>query len=174
MIISYLVFYFIRQPRSSKTFSVIHEKHDFKESLPIQLTSNEFSEKYQRNRGQIKGGTLCFWGHWFGKPYDNLHVIKKVVLNQSENTLIIYFNEQEILTVYNPVGIEEYPDKIKIINADKVRWQWFYYGREKEDKNLMFYEIVKDGNNLIGYSSESPIKTNWDDLTLTKPAILLT
>ena len=55
-----------------------------------------------------KGGTMCFYGEWFGRPYDNFHRIIKA--NYENDCLNIYFEKGEILSVFNP---------IKIINEEK-------------------------------------------------------
>lgn len=49
------------------------------------------------------GGTLRFWGEWFGRPYDNFH--KPVNSEFSENMLIIRFENGEKCTVYDPSEI---------------------------------------------------------------------
>ena len=83
----------------------------------IQLTPIQFAEKYLSKQGQVKGGTLCFWGHWFGKPYDNIHEITAVDYDTGTNILTIRFSEQETLTITNPLGIEEYNNRLQIQNS---------------------------------------------------------
>lgn len=46
------------------------------------LTPTEFAEKYKSPKGQVKGGALCFWGHWFGKPYDIFTKLLLLILIQ--------------------------------------------------------------------------------------------
>jgi hypothetical protein len=140
----------------------------------IELTPTEFAKKYKSQQGQVKGGTLCFWGHWFGKPYDNFHQITSVDFDTTTNVLTIRFSEQETLTVTFPSGITEYKDRLVIANADKVYWQWYYYGKIQEPENLFHYNITKNGDTITGSTNANWYKANWNDLTITKPAVLLT
>lgn len=140
----------------------------------IQLTPKQFAEKYKTNQGQVKGGTLCFWGRWFGRPYDNLHQITSVSYDTDLNILTILFSEQETLTVTNPSDIEEYRNRFQINQADKVYWQWYYYGKTQAEENLFYYDITKNGSTVNGLTNANWYKADWSDLTLTKPAVLLT
>ena len=36
--------------------------------IELPLHAKEFTEKYNAKNGLIKGGSLCFFGNWFGKP----------------------------------------------------------------------------------------------------------
>lgn len=44
----------------------------------------------------ISGGTLRFYGEWFGRPFDNFHVVQTAV--RTKNALHIQFSEKEELT----------------------------------------------------------------------------
>jgi hypothetical protein len=126
----------------------------------IELTPTEFAKKYKSQQGQVKGGTLCFWGHWFGKPYDNFHQITSVDFDTTTNVLTIRFSEQETLTVTFPSGITEYKDRLVIANADKVYWQWYYYGKVQEPENLFHYNITKNGDTITGSTNANWYKAN--------------
>jgi len=149
-------------------------KNDIQMDTAIQLTPKQFAEKYKNKQGQVKGGTLCFWGHWFGKPYDNIHEITAVDFDTDTNTLRIRFSEQETLTITNPLGIEEYNNRLQINQADKVYWQWYYYGKKQEEENLLYYDITKNSGVITGVTNANWYKADWSDLTSTKPAVLLT
>jgi len=138
------------------------------------LTPIEFAEKYKSQQGQVKGGTLCFWGHWFGRPYDNFHQITSVDFDTITNILTIRFSEQETLTVTTPADIKEYKNRLEIIKADKVHWQWFYYGKTHEPENLFYYKIERSDNAIKGSTNADWYKADWSDLMVTKPAVLLT
>ena len=138
------------------------------------LTPAEFVEKYNSQQLQVKGGALCFWGHWFGRPYDNFHRITSVGFDITTSILTIRFSEQEILTVSNPVDIKEYKHSLEIRMADKVHWQWFYYGKAHESQNLFYYNIERSDNAIKGFTNADWYKADWSDLAVTKPAVLLT
>ena len=52
----------------------------------------------------VKSGSLRFCGGWFGKPYDNWHVV--VSCDATDDCLQIHFNQGEVLAVWNPVRLE--------------------------------------------------------------------
>ncbi len=45
------------------------------------LLTEKFVQKYNKRQGQIEGGSLCFYGHWFGRPHDNYHQLKLVTFD---------------------------------------------------------------------------------------------
>ena len=122
----------------------------------------------------VKGGTLCFWGHWFGKPYDNLHRIVSVDMNVPSSVLTLRFDQNETLIITNPVEIEEFPNRILINKADKVYWQWYYYGKAQEIENIFHHEYVREGNILSGKTNINWRNEDFSDLSISKPAVVLT
>ncbi len=70
---------------------------------------------------RFKGGSLRIFGDWFGKPHDNRHKPKSVVLEPSR--LIVTFDEDETLTVDKPKGIVVVEAEFRIQRAEKVRWE---------------------------------------------------
>jgi len=118
-------------------------------------------------------GTLRFWGVWFGKPYDNRHT---VVNCESEHDILrLSFDGGEVLSVWSPRYLTVSPSKfrasgvpthptikstLRISDADRVRWEWFYYGRPKSAKNLYFEEFVKSAEGIT-------VSTNIDWYTPT-------
>jgi hypothetical protein len=38
--------------------------------------------------------------------------------------------------------------QFRINRADRVRWEWFYYGRPKTAENLFFKDFVRAGQNI--------------------------
>ena len=80
-----------------------------------------------------KGGTMCFYGEWFGRPYDNYH---KIVNAAFENDcLTIYFKNSEVLSIYNPTEIINEEHCFEVKQATKVVWQYTPYGNTA-DKNI--------------------------------------
>jgi hypothetical protein len=148
-------------------------KHNNQAGLFISLTPEQFAEKYRNNLGRVRGGTLCFWGHWFGRPYDNFHQIIAVDFDASKNILTLHFSGREILIVNNPSDIQEYDNKLQIAQADKVYWQWYYYGKVQEEENMFYYELIKNDDTITGVTNANWYKPDWNGLTSNKPAILL-
>lgn len=103
----------------------------------------KFAEDINNLLPNIKYGTLRFFGVWFGRPYDNIHKI--IEANFDNDILRILFNEDEILEVSQPNTCHFSLDNFEILNAKKVLWKWYYYGRPKIDKNLYFYNFEVEG-----------------------------
>ena len=144
------------------------------ETLVAKLSTGEFVEKYNDKRGQFKGGSLCFYGHWFGRPYDNYHQLEMATLDSSTNTLTLTFNEKEILTISNPQDISEFENKLTIGSADRIYWKWFSYGKPQTNDNLYFIEINRKDNSLTGISNVDWYKPDFKDLNIINPALLWT
>jgi len=87
---------------------------------------------------QFRGGSLQIFGDWFGRPSDNQHVPESVKMDG--NRLTITFTGGEHLSIDNPKGITVSDKKMVVKHADKVRWEWFYYGRPKLPENLFYLE----------------------------------
>jgi hypothetical protein len=112
----------------------------------LKLSASEFEQRF----GEIKinGGTLCFWGNWFGKPMDNYHEIKKVEFDVEKNILNLILSEGEKLTIWNPSNIEIGKKELRIRKADKVLFEWHLYGESQIDKNLRFESYINNGINI--------------------------
>jgi len=94
----------------------------------------------------LKVGALRFWGEWFGRPYDNIH---RVVGCEAEgNVLKLRFNEDEVLSLWNPISCIADERTFRIQDAGRVRWEWFSYGRPKTISNLYFKDFIKIENQI--------------------------
>lgn len=144
------------------------------ETLIAKLLTEEFVEKYNKKQGQVKGGSLCFYGHWFGRPYDNYHQLELATFDSILNTLTLTFNEKETLIIFNPQDISEFENKLTIGSADKIHWKWFSYGKPQTDDNLYFIEINRKENLLTGNSNVDWYQPDFKDLNLINPALLWT
>lgn len=89
-------------------------------------------------RGEDVGGSLCVFGDWFGKPLDNWH--RLVGVRVVEAALVLAFDEGEVLSVWEPRGLEVTPPGFVIRTATRVRWEWFSYGRPRTPENLRVQE----------------------------------
>lgn len=94
-----------------------------------------------------KIGSLRFWGDWFGRPMDNCHIVKSTFLKKEENELHIVFHEDELCIIVNPVNVVSNEKQFYVKYADRIIWQWFYYGRAKIADSLCIdeYELQKGG-----------------------------
>jgi hypothetical protein len=86
-------------------------------------------------------GTLRFWGQWFGRPSDNWHQL--IDCAADADVLECHFHEDEVLTVWTPRCAVVERRKFVMAGADRVRWEWFYYGRPKLEMNRYFMNFTK-------------------------------
>jgi len=104
--------------------------------------------------GVIKQGSLVMFGDIFGGRIDNIHVVIGAHA-EPDGRLVVHFNEGETLTVWDPEGVRVAQDEFRIASATRVRWEWFWYGRDKTPDNRCFIEhVVRDG--LVRASSDYP------------------
>jgi len=67
---------------------------------------------------QLMRGSLRFWGAWFGRPYDNLHAV--VGCEAKNDLLSIYFNEEEVLKVWEPRKLTLEASTFQIRDAQRM------------------------------------------------------
>lgn len=138
----------------------------------VTLTVTEFMDKYQSKQGKVKGGSLCFYGHWFGRPLDNWHQLEMLTFDKTKNVLTLKFHENGILTLFNPKDISESPSILTIQSADKIYWEWFSYGKLRTDDYVYYIEINCQGNVLTGKSNRDLYNPEITDLNITNPALV--
>jgi hypothetical protein len=105
-----------------------------------------------------KRGSLRSWGQWFGRPMDNVHQI--VRCEADGDTLRLWFDDGEQLTVDTPSGFEASRDAFWISNANRVRWEWFYYGRPQTPENLYFQEFTRTAEGISATTNVDWYKPN--------------
>jgi hypothetical protein len=103
--------------------------------------AQEYAALLNRKLEQLPCGSLQFWGVSFGRPYDNQHAIVRA--EGEANLLRIRFNEGELLSVWSPSGLKASASVFQIADAERVRWEWYYYGRPQTPENLRFENYVK-------------------------------
>jgi hypothetical protein len=122
------------------------------------LNTQEEAKNFLRKHAMEIAGTLCVFGDWFGKPMDNVHRV--ISYETRENYLKFVFDGDETLEVWNAQGFRKENRNFIIQNAQRVRWEWFYYGRAKLPENRFFVEhVVKHGvvaasSNVTWYSPD--------------------
>jgi len=124
--------------------------------------AEKICSEIQKTLPNIKPGTLRFWGMWFGKPYDNDR--KVVACGLDGNVLRLRFQQDEQLTIWAPTGLELDSSELRINDAERVLWEWFYYGRPKTDEYHYFWDFVKASETIVSSTNETryvpKLKTN--------------
>jgi hypothetical protein len=110
------------------------------------------------SRASELAGTLRFFGDWFGRPRDNIHVLTDVEV--VDDTLVLRFDAGERLRIWHPRGLElrrrEYPHPTLVIaEASRVRWESYYYGRPQTPENLRFIDYTAGAGRVDR-------TTNWE------------
>jgi hypothetical protein len=108
-------------------------------------------DEIRRALPHLKCGTLRFWGVWFGRPHDNIHRI--VNCESNADVLRLHFVEGERLTIWYPQRYQIDSSIFRVLCAERVLWEWFYYGRPKTQTNLFFYDFVKTGDTVVASSN---------------------
>src|SRR3954452_14533940 len=93
------------------------------------------------------GGTLCIWGQWFGRPADNVHIL--MAADAEDDRLHLRFDGGEDLLVWAPRDAAVDGNRFMIRGAERVRWEWFYYGRTKMAANRYYEEYACDGSAVV-------------------------
>lgn len=111
------------------------------------MSTASTAAEIQKQIGRLKSGTLRFWGVWFGRPYDNCHRIVRA--DAVEDCLHLSFDQQESLQVWRPIGCSFSSDTFLIRQAERVRWEWFYYGRSRTPENLCFHDLIRENGKVL-------------------------
>jgi hypothetical protein len=130
--------------------------------------AKEISERINSLLPDVKAGALRFFGEWFGRPYDNYHVIESA--EAKGNCLVLTFNEKETLSVWNPSGFKISADEFQIDSASRILWKWFYYGRPRTQENLYFEDYVVEGEKVRTETNVDWYKPNLQP-SLREPAV---
>lgn len=108
--------------------------------------AEQLADRIGKALPRVKSGTLRFWGEWFGRPKDNWH--QMVRCDAQQDVLRLYFNEGETLSVWSPEELALDDSTFRISRANRVLWEWFYYGRPKVDSNLYFLDYMKSSEGV--------------------------
>lgn len=110
------------------------------------------------NEHLCKSGTLKIFGDWFGEPYEGKHRIVDAEFDGGSSVLTIFFEDGEILTIWNPEHIHEADSYLKIIAADKVKLEW--WDNDSKSPHFKTYEKAKRKINVSTNSPEPRWKTD--------------
>jgi len=123
-------------------------------SVRCALTETEMvSDKHSliaaihRAMPNIKAGSLVVFGDVFGGRIDNIHRVVSATANEDGSTTI-HFDQGEMLTVWEPSGLDVSSVRFRIVRANRVRWEWFYYGRPQTDENRYAIEYQVEGDRV--------------------------
>lgn len=116
-----------------------------------------------------KSGTLRIWGQWFGRPMDNMHTC--VACDVIDGQLILNFDQGETLKVWNPSNVTAVGATLTIESASRVRWQWYYYGRNQTPENLLYLDYEVNDGKITLHSNF--YRSAGDAASLGEPAIQL-
>jgi hypothetical protein len=94
----------------------------------------------------MKGGSLSFWGDWFGRPHDNVHRLVGAV--SVGEKAVLFFDLGESLILDEPDGWSFAEGALLVRNAKSVRFQWFSYGRLPGNESLQFREYRWRGSDI--------------------------
>lgn len=158
--------------------TAIHESTDLdnleptKDSATKRRSPEEIARIIENKDNLFKGGTFRIFGDWFGKPYDNYHEIESAEFNTQLKRLTLNFKEGEILEVYNPKHIFEASTFLKIINADRIKLTWFYFGKTQTIENQYFLDYI-----LTDKKFRTETNVDWYkpifDVSLGDPALMI-
>ena len=95
----------------------------------------------------VEKGSLCIWGEWFGRPYDNIHTIESFKWSSTE--IVIHFDKGETLYITDPVEIINEKNQLIIGDASKVLFVWYEYGKEQIYDNLYVRQYIKNNDGKI-------------------------
>lgn len=120
----------------------------------------------------VKRGSLCVFGDIFGGRVDNIHVVTAARADGEPERLVVTFNEGETLEVWDPEGAVIDWQTFRIAKASRVRWEWFYYGREKTPANRFFIEHVRSGDAVLA-TTDADWASQGFEPTTRRPAVEL-
>jgi len=74
------------------------------------------------------------------------------------------------LFVWSPGKVKVSPSKFEVAGADRVRREWFCYGRSKIPQNLYFEEFVNTNDGIVATTSADWFKPEFKTNS-RKPAV---
>lgn len=121
------------------------------------------------NRGSIfKGGCIRIWGDWKDRNLEQIHTIEQARYLDSENILQITFKDKSQVSIWTPQIITESPTYLKILKADKIKWEW-----PTDNHAVKSYYVYHRENKIIRTETNTDWKADKMDILLGEPALLL-
>lgn len=109
------------------------------------MSAQVVAEELLQQLPDLVVGSLCMYGEWFGRPFDNQHRIVDVTV-EDDDILVMSFSEGEALRVWSPERVTADRFELRIDHARRVRWDWYSYGspRTEEHHKFIDYRIQSD------------------------------
>lgn len=107
--------------------------------------AKEIADAIARSLPDVKRGSLAVFGDIFGGRIDNIHSVRAARAVGAPERLVVEFDDDETLEVWDPADWEISATAFRIRHASKVRWEWFYYGRPKVRENRYYHEHTSVG-----------------------------
>lgn len=116
------------------------------------MNSEEFFDLI--NKIKVKpAGTLRFYGEWFGRPYDNYHLLTDCLLEDGILTLI--FDQGERIKIWNPNKISLNNKELKIKKAECVDFIRNINGKtDTEETSLIVDRYVSNNQKIFPHSGK--------------------
>jgi hypothetical protein len=111
---------FLRSEIGSPDYDNLDPTEDFDF---LKLSVAEYIEKFSNGKSLIKSGFISIWGDFRGRQLDVLNEIESIMQVDLEKVQISFKNKRK-LTVWHPELILESGNYLKLIRADRVRWEW--------------------------------------------------
>jgi hypothetical protein len=118
--------------------------------------------------GRVKQGSLRMHGAWFGRAYDNVHVVCSA--RAGGRDLVIGFRGGEELTVADPADWEFNAATFRISGAARVTWRWYDYGRPHRPSSRFTIEHWTDENGVLRARSDASWYAPGSSLSTAAPA----
>lgn len=84
--------------------------------------------------------SICIWGEWLGgRIGENTYLLVKEE-RKSDNIVVLYFDNNEKCIIINPRKMIWKGKVLSVKSADKVIWEFYYYGRPQIAENLFTLE----------------------------------
>jgi len=131
------------------------------------MEANEFTKEIN-NLEEKPGGTLRFYGEWFGRPYDNYHKILECVFK--DGILEIKFDAGETIRIWNPNNIILNKNELIIKDSTCVEFLRYHYGKPQKKENLI---IDRYSNGELINPSIKNVKVYNKIITQGYPAVEL-
>jgi hypothetical protein len=116
------------------------------------MSNMNISDEIMMLEENIRSGSLCMFGCWFGRPMDNNHRSCSAMF--TTDLLTIKFDQGETLEIWNPSKFIIDDTVLKIPKASKVKWSWFYYGKPQIQENLRTQEFIVNGSDVCNQKKQ--------------------
>jgi hypothetical protein len=89
--------------------------------------------------------SICIWGEWLGgRPGENAYLLIGREYDKKDDKLILNFNGNEKCTIINPIKMEWKGKCLLVKSAQKIIWEFYYYGKPQtpETRTLIEYTFI--------------------------------